>query len=92
MPKQRISLNPDPPTQGQNVDVCYNFDGLTLGQTTLEVTFSPGGQTSTHTVTPDNPCAAVAVPDNATAVLIVDQDGPSPDKSSPVDPAAVTAK
>jgi len=87
MPKQRISLNPDPPVQGQNVNVCYNFDGTTLAQTTLEVTFDPGAHSSNHTVTPDDPCATVVVTDDATSIIVEDLDGPSPAKSAPVDPA-----
>lgn len=86
MTKQRISLNPNPPTQGQNVSVCYTFEGTALGQTTLEVTFNPGAHSSSHMVTPDSPCASVAVPDSATSVTIVDEDGPSPNKEAPVDP------
>ena len=83
---QRISLNPEPPIQGQGVEVCYDFRGTDLSQTTLRVIFDPGGASTDHDVTPASPCVTVSVPGNATSIKVEDLTGDSPDKTSEVDP------
>lgn len=80
---QRISLDPDPPVHGAQVTICYDFDGLQLTSTDLEVTFTPAGN-SKHTVTPSDPCVTIDVPANATRIIVEDLDGPSPDLTAPV--------
>ena len=84
---QRISLRPDPPVQGGDVEICYDFDGSGQSQVTIMVTFFPGSETSEHTLTPSEPCVIVAVPDNAQSITVEDRSGTSPEKRAPVDPA-----
>ncbi len=83
---QRITLDPDPPVQGQDVKICYAFSGSGVTSTTLRVTFYPGGGSKDYSVTDSNPCVTVKVPDTATSILVEDLDGPSPDKNAPVVP------
>ena len=80
---QRITLVPDPPIQGQNVEICYDFAGSGVTSATLRVTFTPGGSTE-YPVKVDDPCVTVFVPENATSILVEDLDGPSPNKDAPV--------
>ena len=89
--EQRISLNPEPPVQGQEVAITYDFSGLALEETRLRVTFSPGGTPVIYHVTVGDPSVGVPVPGDATSVLIEDLDGPSSDKASAVEPASVPA-
>lgn len=83
---QRISLDPDPPVQGQPVEICYDFSGLELNSTRLKVTFKPQTEAPTeHTVTPGDNCVTVQVPAGAESILVEDLDGPSPDKGAIVE-------
>jgi hypothetical protein len=83
-PQQRITLNPANPVQGGTVRICYDFLGTDLIQTTLTVTFTPGGQTTQHVVTETDPCFDIDVPGNATSIVVHDEDGDSPDKTAAV--------
>lgn len=84
--EQRITLDPDPPVQGRQVTICYNFAGSGVTSTTLRVTFDDGSSTD-YEVTTDSPCITIGVPGTATSILVEDLDGPSPDKAAPVKPA-----
>jgi len=85
MGEQRITFDPNPPVQGQSLDICYNFSGSGITQTTLRVTFDPGGQTSDHDVTDTSNCVTITVPLNATSIVVEDLSGTSPNRTSPVD-------
>lgn len=74
---QRITIDPDPPVQGQSVTVCYDFAGTALQKVDLVLSYTPSG-TVLVTVTPAAPCAIAAVPGNATSLKIVDLTGTSP--------------
>ena len=83
---QLISVTPDPPVAGQNMTVCYDFDGTGLTETHLDVHFNPaGGSVGVH-LTTVKPCATIRCPDGAGGVAIEDQDGQSDDWMSPVTP------
>lgn len=86
---QRITLDPDPPKQGSQVTICYDFDGSGVESTTLRVTFSPSGVATSCPVSKKAPCATVTVPSDATSITVEDEDGPSPDKIAPVTPAGI---
>lgn len=47
---QRMSQKPDPTTPSGAVRICYDLDGVAT-PLTVKVTWSPGGQVTTHTVT-----------------------------------------
>ena len=79
-----ITLKPDPPIQGQDVEICYDFP-QGVDEVDLKVTFTPGG-TTTHRVTAADPCVDVPVPDDATTILVQDMSGASADKAAPVVP------
>lgn len=87
-PQQRITLNPDPPVQGQEVDICYDFVGSGVTSTRLRVTFTsstgdpPGAE---YEVDEANNCVKVTVPSDAETILVEDLDGPSPDQSAIVE-------
>jgi hypothetical protein len=83
---QRISFDPTPPKQGKPVKICYDFTGLGITQTTLEVSFD-GTVISSPEVTPANPCVTIQVPSDAENILVDDLDGPSPDRGDVVEPA-----
>lgn len=85
---QRISFNPDPPVQGEEVEICYNFDGSGISSTTLEVTFTTASGSllvSSHEVTAGGNCFKLGVPADAETILVHDEDGPSPDKAAIVE-------
>lgn len=86
MAVQRISLNPDPPIAGADVEICHDFTGSDVEQTDLVVTFgprdTPGGE---HQVSKESPCVTVKVPAAATSITVEDLLGPSPDKWAPVE-------
>lgn len=81
--KQRITLDPNPPVQGEDVTITYDFSGLSLAETRLQILFD-GDSGPVITVTPDDPSQTVPVPASADTILVEDLDGPSPDKSAPV--------
>ena len=83
--EQRITLDPDPPVQGQDVTICYRFDGSGVSSTTLRVTFDSGTPTD-YEVSTSQPCVTIPVPDSATSITVEDMNGPSPDKNAPVSP------
>lgn len=83
---QRITLDPDPPSQGTVVTICYNFSGSGVTSTTLKVKFGSGDSGTTYEVSEANPCVEVDVPSGATAITVEDMNGPSPDKWAPVQP------
>ena len=84
MEEQRITLDPQPPVRGQSVTITYDFDGSGITSTTLRVTFDPGGVTSDHDLTAQNNSVTIAVPANATSILVEDLSGVSPNQSSAV--------
>lgn len=81
---QRISLDPDPPTAGASVLICYDFDGSGLFSTNLTTSFRPGGAPVTFEVTVASPCKWVKVPSGTTHLVVEDDSGISPDRVSPV--------
>lgn len=83
MPQHLISVDPDPPQQGEDVRVCYNFDAITGDSVSLRITFDPGG-TETVTVTRAERCVTVSVPQEAGVYLIEDLSRQSYDKGGPV--------
>ena len=85
MPTQRITLDPEPPAQGKDVEICYDFAGSGLASTTLSVSFD-GGEPDDLAVTPEDPCVVVGVPDNATRIVVADASGVSPNKTSAITP------
>jgi hypothetical protein len=76
-----ITISPDPPTQGQSMEITYTG---TPG-TTLNIEWTPDAQPTSVTIGPDGK-AKITVPSNATAGKITD---PTPNgalaKSFPVD-------
>ena len=85
MATQRITLDPDPPVQGQRVRICYDFDGSGLSSTTLGVSFDGGDETD-HEVDAENPCVTIDVPDGAILITVSDSSSVSPNKTAPVVP------
>ncbi len=89
MPQQLIKLNPSPPVQGKDVEICYDFanaGGIT--ETTLRVSFTPNDGSTDYTVSsPNNMCVTVPVPPNGLQIMVEDLGGPSPDKVEPVTPS-----
>jgi hypothetical protein len=83
---QRISLQPDPPTQGRKVTICYEFSGSGISSTTLRVTFTGASGSTNYEVSASSPCVTIDVPDTATAITVEDLNGDSPDKWAPVRP------
>ena len=83
---QRISLDPEIPTQGQSVTISYDFHGTGMSETRLEVLIGPGDRTTTYTVTAAAPSVTITIPSDGTSYLVEDIDGPSPDKSGAVKP------
>jgi hypothetical protein len=79
---QRISFSPNPPVQGESVEICYDFTGLSITSTTLVVTFSPGGSPTSYSVSTEIPCFTITVPGSATSFLIHDSSKNSPDNGS----------
>ena len=79
----RISVTPDPPEGGRSMEVCYDFSGSGLESAALDVSFDPG-ETTRHTVTPQDPCFTIEVPGNADTYLIEDMSGQSADKGGSV--------
>ena len=87
LPAQLISLNPEPPVQGGKVEIGYDAPNEDPEATfTLRITWSPSGDTEDIEV-PNGGSVEVDVPSDATNILIEDLDGPSPDKSSAVEPS-----
>lgn len=78
---QRFSQNPDPAKLGQDVTICYNFDGLeNVPAITASLDWDPAGLLpDVLTLTPTIPCQTFTVPVNAKGCIIVDDAGYSPD-------------
>lgn len=74
-----ITCNPDPPKRGQDVSICFNFRPGDPSPVTLRVEFSTPAGTKSQTIQASNeaPCDLVAVPSDATDMLVVDESGTS---------------
>lgn len=83
--EQRIQFAPSPPVQGQWLTICYDFEGVEIGQTRVSVDFKPGGEPSEHTLTPEANCVSIYVPQDAETIVVEDLDGPSPDRSEVIE-------
>lgn len=77
-----IDIDPDPPVQGQPLEICYNG---TLPHT-LEITWVPAGSPTSVTCPKPNGCATITVPSNAVSINIHDPSGDAEDESRTVDP------
>lgn len=87
MTDQRITLNPDPPVQGQSVTICYDFDGAGVDATRIRVTFGPGEDAVTYALEVEDNCITITVPDGSTSIEVVDLEGSSPTRTAPVSPS-----
>lgn len=79
-----ITINPDPPTQGQQVEISYTG----APGTTLNIEWTPSGLSPKTVKIGPGGSATITVPDNATSITITD---PTPNgalaKAAPVDSA-----
>lgn len=75
----RISINPEPPTQGASAEICYDFLNTQADSIDLEFKWEPPSVTepSGINVTPEEPCRTITIPDDATALEIQDVSGDS---------------
>lgn len=88
---QRFSINPDPPTQGQQATVCYDFAGLTDTSVQVTLDWYPDPDSAEVIQRPDPPatkgCVTITVPGNAETLILTDPSGGSEDFSTSVTPA-----
>lgn len=74
----RITICSDPPYEGEQATVCFNFDGYGPDQVKLEWNWTPdtipGGS---ETVTRDASCFDLQIPVGALVIEILDSSGKS---------------
>ena len=72
-----ITLNPQQPVAGQQLQICYDFAGTDASSVTLKVEFDLLGSEEqdvrTYTVTSEDNCVTVIVPSDALFVRVSDQ-------------------
>lgn len=82
---QLITVNPDPPKAGNDLEICYQGTGLS--QITLDIDWTPSGLSPTSVTISFPPgCATIAVPATATEIEITDPTGGSEAYASNVSP------
>lgn len=83
-PPSRISFIPaNIATQGQPLDICYDFDGLpdTITEVKLKLKWTGATGPGEITVTRALGCAGLTVPDTALHLLVEDPSGNSRDNA-----------
>ena len=78
---QRITISPNPPVAGQQLEICYDFTGMPgTSSATLNIDWTPDSVPSTSVeVTAEEPCVTITVPLDADTYLIKDETGESED-------------
>lgn len=71
----RITATPDPVQPGQKLKVCYDFDGAT-SPVTLTLYYDPPTPSVQITLSAEEPCKEVVVP-QTTGLTIIDDTGQS---------------
>lgn len=74
---QRMTVTPDPLQEGEQGTVCYDFEGLSISETDIRITWSPSRSSEIVGVSVSDPCATFTVPDGQTSASFVDLDGSS---------------
>lgn len=90
-----MTLTPAVPKQGQIETICYDAEGLSLTQVTIDLTWNPSGlQPTSITIQIEEGvgCHTVTVPDTAEHLKLTDTTGNTPSMTTTVLPANVPAR
>lgn len=84
-PPALITVDPDPMQAGQEAEICYAFGEGATSPVTLRITWNPAGAGSQDlTLSSEEPCKKISVPNDAKSVNIEDLSGQSLDFGGPV--------